>query len=262
MSPYNGCEYGCLYCSQCVKRGKKERSPWVVQVRENAPDILKKELKNLQKQVVCVWGYQPVEREYRMVRKALEVLSSRKFPVHVITKSDIILDDLDLLLRIADREWCTVTLVINTLDEGITKIFEPDSPLPNGRFETLNTVAEAGISTGIALSPVIPYITDSEEQLDEVISHAKEMRANYVLTGLLKLEDQFRARIIDDIKRHFPELVIKYRRLYEIGSSPDVRYSRRIKSRIRLLVDKYELDDNIPSYDEKRAQRQVSIESF
>lgn len=262
LSPYNGCEYGCIYCSHCVKRGIKERSPWVVQVKENAPDILKKELKNLQKQIVCVWGYQPAEREYRIVRKALEVLSSRKFPVHVITKSDIILDDLDLLSRIAEREWCTITFVINTLDEGTTKIFEPDSPPLNARFKALKKVAEAGMSTGIALWPIIPYITDSDEQLEEVMAKAVKMKARYVLSRPLTLKDQFRARIIDDIKRHFPELIIKYRKLYEIGSSPDVRYSRRLKSRIRVLLDKYELVENMPMYDEKRAQRQASIESF
>jgi DNA repair photolyase len=262
LSPYSGCEYGCIYCSHCVKRGIKERSPWVVQLKENAPDILKKELKNLQKQIVCVWGYQPAEREYRLVRKVLEVLSSRKFPVHVITKSDIILDDLNLLSRIAEREWSTVTFIINTLDEGTTKIFEPDSPPPNVRFETLKKVTGAGLSAGIALMPIIPYITDSDGQLNEVISRAKEMKAHYVLSGLLKLEDQYRARIIDDIKRHYPELVIKYRRLYEIGSSPDVRYSRKVKSKVRVLLDKYGLEENIPPYDEKRAQRQVTLESF
>lgn len=235
---------------------------WSMQIKENAPSILKKELKNVEKGVVCIAGYQPVERKYRIIRKILEVLSSRKFPVHIITKSDIVLDDLDLLSRIAKNSWCAVSFTLATLDEEIADIFEPNAPSPKNRMEALGKVAEAGVVAGIALMPIIPHITDSNERLEHVISTAGEMKAKYVLPIPLTLEDNCRADFIEVIKKHFPEMLIKYRRLYEFGSAPDVRYSRRLKNKVRSILEKYGLEENVPLYDAGRKIKQVSIESY
>lgn len=262
ISPYSGCEYGCVYCHKCREGELSRDSPKSIQVKVNAPSILKKELKSAEMGVVCIIGYQPVEKEYRVVRKILEMLSARRFPVHIITKSVIVLDDLDLLSRISERSWCAVTFCIATLDEDISTFFEPDTPSSKKRLETIKKVAEAGIVTGMALMPIIPYITDSEEQLEDVISTAKEVKARYVLPVPLTLEDDCRVGFINVIKRHFPKLLIKYRRLYEFGSAPEVRYSRRLKNKTNALLKNYNISDIIPISPTKGWINQVNIDDF
>jgi DNA repair photolyase len=262
VSPYTGCEYNCVHCLDCINLEELKKSPKGIQVKENAPSILKKELKKAKKGIVCLIGYQPIEKEERIVRKILEILNARRFPVHIITKSDIVLEDLNLLSRISENSWCAVSFCINTLDERITRIFEPNAPSPKKRIEALAKIADTGIVTGIAPMPIIPYITDSEEQLKDIIGTAAKTKANYILPMLLTLDDNCRAEFINLIKRHFPKLLIKYRRLYEFGSTPDVRYSNRLKHRIDLLLKKYGIKDSIPSYPIKEEKKQVNIEDF
>lgn len=262
VSPYSGCEYGCVYCYECMEEGASQDFPKTIKIKENAPSVLKKELKNAQKGVVCMVGYQSVERKYRILRKVLEVLSARRFPVHIITKSDIVLDDLDILTRIAENGWCAVTFSISTLYEEISNIFEPDAPSPKKRIMALEKVLESGVSAGVALNPIIPYISDSEEQLEDVIRTAADLKTGYVLSIPLTLKDDCRAGFINVIKRHFPELLVKYRRLYEFGSAPDVRYSKRLRNRMNLLLKKYDITDIIPKYPVKEGIKQVNIHDF
>ena len=262
VSPYTGCEYNCVSCLDFIDLEELKKSAERIQVKENVLNLLKKELKKGKKGIVCIVGYQPMEREERIVRKILETLNARRFPVHIITKSDIVLEDLNLLSRISENRWCAVSFCINTMDEEISSIFEPDAPSPWKRTQALEKVAEAGIYTGIALMPIIPYITDSEEQLKDIIGTATKAKANYILPMPLTLGDNYRPEFIKVIKRHFPKLLIKYRRLYEFSSTPDLRYSNRLKHRIDLLLKKYEIKDSIPSYPIKEGEKQVNIDVF
>lgn len=262
ISPYLGCDYGCIYCDECVEKDPTGNLPKQIRIKVNAPSLLRKELKNAQKGVVCIYGYQPAEKEYRITRKILELMSARKFPVHIVTKSDIVLDDLNLLLRIADKGFCAVSFIINTLDEDISNIFEPSAPSPNMRLEALGKVTEAGILSGLAIMPIIPYITDSDKQLENIVSKAADIKAGYVVTAPLKMEDNCRARMIDLIKRHFPELLIKYRKLYEFGAAPDVLYSKKLRGRIGYLLKKYRIAEGMQTYLKDYPKEQVNIEDF
>ncbi|UCE74993.1 MAG: radical SAM protein [Methanomassiliicoccales archaeon] len=262
ITPYVGCEYGCVYCRKCIEAVTPEKSPDTILIKDDAPNILRKELKSAKKALVCISGYQQVENEKRIIRKTLEILSMRRFPVHIITRSDIVLEDIDILRKIAEDSWCAVSFCINTLDEAISHIFEPHAPSPKQRIKALGKVAEAGIPTGIALMPIIPYITDSKEQLEKVISTAADMKAGYALAAPLKLEDEYRARVIQVIKRHFSKLLARYRKMYEFGPLPDVRYSRELKRKIRPLLDRYDLPEGIePTYN-LRKTKQVRIENY
>lgn len=266
VSPYVGCEYNCVYCFKL-----KDKQPLgevsdglsgLIQVKENAPEILRKELKSVKKGVVCITGYQNIEKEQRVIRKILEVVNARRFPLHIITMSDIVLDDLDLLSKIAENNWCTVSFRINTLDTKISKIFEPNSPLPEKRIEAMGKFAENGITTGIALSPIIPYITDSSEGLEEIIEKSAEKNASYVIAETLKLKDECRARVVEVIKRHFPELLLKYKNLYEFGSSPDIRYTNKLRNVINFSLKKYGIPNTMPSFTAGRMRKQAKIKDF
>ncbi len=262
ISPYTGCEYNCVHCLGCTGIEEPKELPKIIQGKINAPGILKKELKSERKGTLCLVGYQAIEKEHRIIRKILEVLNARRFPVHIITKSDIVLDDLDLISKISKNSWCAVSFCINTLDERISSIFEPNVPSPKRRIQALENFAEAGIVTGVAPMPIIPYITDSEQGLEDVIGTVAKAKASYVLPMSLTLEDNCRAEFINIIKRHFPKLLIKYRRLYEFGSTPDVRYSKRLRNRINFLLNKYGISSMIPEYPIKEEKIQVNIENF
>ncbi len=262
VSPYVGCEYNCVYCNNCLGSEPPKDFNGVIQIKENAPTLLKKELKHTKNGMSCVLGYQPAEKEYRIIGKMLEILNKKKFPVHIITRSDIILDDLDILTRISQNGWCAVTFLINTLDEEISNIFEPDVPSSKRRLEAMGKLADAKIPCGMALMPVIPYITDSDYQLEEIISKAADLKAQYVLFEPLVLEDRYRAILIDLIKRHYPELIIKYRNLYEFGSSPEVKYTIQLRKRVNKRLKKYNLLNHIPAIPSKPEKKQVHIDKF
>jgi len=265
ISPYIGCEFRCAHCSGCpgyLELRDYKESIGKIQVKLNAPAVLKRELKSSKKGVVCVSGYQLVEKEFRLVRKCLEILEARRFPVHVMTISNIVLDDLDLLSRISENSWFAVSFRIMTMDDEISNIFEQDAPSPKVRMKAIGKLVEAGVITGIAPLTIIPYINDSEEQLDDLIKSASNTNVGYIVPKILSLDDNLRAEFIKVIKRNYPELLIKYRRLYEFGSTPEVKYSKQVKNRIISLLKKYEITDSIPQYYPKNRITQVNIEDF
>jgi DNA repair photolyase len=263
--PYVGCSFGCLYCSQSIDRGHDQDemdSKGQVFVKINAPEILKNELKRARSGLVCICGYQPLEREQRIIRQLLDVLAARALPVHIVVKSEVLLDDMDVIRRTAENNFCSVTLCINTLDNTISKTFEPNTPSPKVRMDALGQLAKAGITTGLAIMPVIPYITDSDEQLEELIRTAAKKKARYVLFDTLRLEDNYRGSVIMAIKRHYPEIIVKYRRLYEFGATPESLYTRQLRARMRQLLAKYGLEGGVPYHDVDRKVKQIKLEKY
>ena len=123
-------------------------------------------------------------------------------------------------------------------------------------------LAEAGIATGLAIMPVTPHITDSLEQLEELIGRAAEKKARYVLFDTLRLEDEYRASLITAIKRHYPEFLVKYRHLYEFGATPESRYTRQLKGRIRSLLARYGLEESGPYHEVDRQSKQIKLEEY
>lgn len=262
MSPYHGCELGCVYCLGQRDYESFGYTPDKVRVEINSPEILKKELKNTKTGLICVSGYQPAEKIYRVIRKNLNVLNSRRFPVHLITRSDMVLDDLDILTKINKDSWLSVSFSLSNFDNKITRIFEPNTPSPKDRLKALGEISKAGIQTGIILSPVIPYITDSEEQLKNIIEEAVKQDAKYIVPQVLKMEDNIRARVIQKIKEHYPKLLIKYKNLYELGPTPDVRYTRQLYRKINRLLDEYNIPNSVSGFHKKEGKIQVNLEKF
>ncbi|KPK20777.1 MAG: hypothetical protein AMK69_23325 [Nitrospira bacterium SG8_3] len=253
IKPYQGCTFGCIYCLQSRES---------LQIKINAPEVLKNELKRAKPGLVCLCGHQPIERQGRIIRQILKALASRSFPVHIIAKSDIVLDDLDVIKHVAENNFCSVSLCINTLNKSISSVFEPDAPPPKVRMNAFDKMGKAGITTGLAMVPVIPFITDSDEQLEELIGIAASRKARYAIFDVLRLEDGFRSRFIGVLKRHFPEVLVKYRRLYEFGSKPESRYTRQLKVTIRRLLAKHGLKEGVPYNVSDRKSKQVNLELY
>src|SRR5512136_395368 len=165
MNLYRGCQHQCIYCDSRSECYQIEEFSDIL-VKANAIEVLRKELAHKRIKGTIGTGsmndpYMPLEAERRLTRQALEVIAEFRFPVHVITKSDLVLRDMDLLKEIS-RVYAAVTFTITTYDDGLSKMLEPGAPVSSRRLAAMQTLSAAGILTGVALMPVLPFIEDTE----------------------------------------------------------------------------------------------------
>jgi DNA repair photolyase len=167
VNPYRGCAHLCVYCdARANQYGLSESFEEKVFFKENAAEVLERQLPRLKRDVVATGGvcdsYQPIEEERELTREVVEVLGRHRFPVEVLTKSDLVLRDLDLYGEIDGRSWACVFFTITTFDEEVASRFEPGAATPERRLEAMRRVAGAGLTTGVAMMPLLPGITDGE----------------------------------------------------------------------------------------------------
>ncbi|MGD2250171.1 MAG: radical SAM protein [Candidatus Methanofastidiosia archaeon] len=247
--PYVGCEHACEYCyarsDKYLHTDSPEDFSRIIKVKKNAPKLLKKELKKVEPGIIATGDYQPAEKKFGLSRKMLDVVHEYGFPVHVIEKSDLVVKDIDVLKRINERSWCCVSFSFSTVDEGISRIFEPVAPSPFNRLQAMKEIAEAGILTGANLMPVLPYITDSDTLLEDVIKEVKLHKGEFVLLGGLTLDNNVKDRYFRLLHNTYPELVKKYKELYK--NEPGEHY-KKIAKKGEELLKKYGLTDRIPRY--------------
>jgi len=230
----------------------------------NAPSLLEKEL--LRRARGKQYGFialssatEPwmhVEGKYKLTRKCLEIIRRFRFPVHCLTKSTLILRDLDLLKEMDGnailpqelsrlKHGVLITFSLSTLDEEIAKIFEPNAPKPKIRLKALQKVKETGFHVGIAFIPVLPFISDSDEQLREMVKVAKEFQVDYVFVGALTLYGAGKELYYKILEKNFPELLPKYRQLFKVFSQPNKVYRLRLENRAKEFCGKYGITHRI-----------------
>jgi DNA repair photolyase len=274
VSPYKACEHGCHYCDgRSQKYHASEDFDQVIHVKINGPEVLKKELHKMfppqrkitdfaqknEKQVKRIKtvvmissgisdAYQPAERKYKLTKKVLELLAEYRIPTYVMTKSDLILRDLDMLEIINERSWCNVSFSVSTLEDNISRVFEPKTSPPKRRLDAMKIIAEKDILTGITYIPIIPYITDTDEQLRDTIKTSKRNGAKYILAGTMTMRDLQAKRFYEILKKHYPELVDKYRKLYIKGYEPHGEYIHILNQKVKSLCRKYNIQNYIPRY--------------
>jgi DNA repair photolyase len=164
LNPYTGCEHGCRYCyAPNILRVKRQEWGEYVKVKRNLPAVLAQELKKKPPGLVGISSvtdpYQPIEEKLNITRYSLELLSKHKFPVSLITKSPLVLRDLDILTQFDYNE---VTLTITTLDDGLSKILEPNAPSPSSRLAALKRLGNEGLNTYAFLGPLYPNLEPHE----------------------------------------------------------------------------------------------------
>ncbi len=204
INPYRGCEHGCIYCFARPTHAFLGLSPGLdfetkLFAKTNAASLLERELADpsYRPRTIAIGTntdpYQPIERKFRIMRRILEVLSAADHPVGIVTKSALILRDLDLLRSMADRGLVKVALSVTTLDRKLARAMEPRASTPDKRIEALGRLAEAGIPTSVMVAPVIPGLTDMEmERILERCAAAGVKGAGYVLLRLpLEIGDLF-----------------------------------------------------------------------
>ena len=224
MNLYRGCTHGCIYCdsrSTCYQMNHKFED---IEVKENAIELLEDALKKKRKKCMIGMGsmtdpYIPEELKLKHTRKALEVASKYGFGITLITKSNRVLRDLNLLKEINQKTKCVVQMTLTTYDEELCKKIEPNVSTTKERFEALLTLRDAGISTVVWLTPLLPYINDTEENLLGILNYCKEAKVYGILCfGIgVTLRDGNREYFYAQLDKKFPNLKEQY--IKEYGNS-------------------------------------------
>lgn len=217
INPYVGCEHGCVYCyATFMKRftGHKEEWGTFVDVKVNAAEVLAKQLRRAKPGNITFGtvtdAYQPLEEQYGITRACLEALVGYDWPVCILTKSALVLRDLELIREIKDAE---VAFTITTMDDELRRRFEPgSSPIPE-RLDALHTLREAGISTWAFCGPLLPFLSDGESEIDALFGELKRAKVGYVLVDSLNLRGASWGRVRKALQAHYPDLVRGYRAL-------------------------------------------------
>ncbi|PKN93720.1 MAG: radical SAM protein [Chloroflexi bacterium HGW-Chloroflexi-6] len=218
MNLYRGCQHQCIYCdsrSECYQIADFAE----IQVKVNALDRLSDEIRRKKVKGTIGTGsmndpYMPVEAERRLTRGALQIISAAKFPVHIITKSDLVTRDVDILQEIS-RVYAAVSFSITSADDALSKKLEPGAPVSSRRFAALKTLSENGITAGLTMMPILPFIEDSDENIRALLRMAGEAGAKYIIPGFgLTLRDRQREYYYAKLDRLFPGLREQYQRRY------------------------------------------------
>jgi DNA repair photolyase len=253
MNLYRGCQHQCIYCdsrSECY--GIENFADVIVKV--NAIDLLKKELPRKRVKGTIGTGamsdpYLPLEATRRLTAHALEAIAEQQFPIHVLTKSDLVLRDLESL-RAISRVYAAISFTITTADDELGKKVEPGAPLVSQRFAAMAQLAEAGLLTGVLLMPVLPFIEDNPENITAIVARAKDSGATYILASFgMTLRDRQRAYYYAQLDRLFPGLRVQYERQYGDRYSAPARGAKRLEQIFSETCGRYGLATRMPFYE-------------
>jgi DNA repair photolyase len=203
----------------------------------------------------------PIEEKTEITRRLLEIILKHRFPVEIGTKSTLVLRDLDLLKQIDEKailpeelkpklkHGTIISFSPSTLDEKLAKIFEPGAPSPNVRLETMKKCKEQGFLVGVDYIPVLPFLSDSDEQLDEMITTARDYGADFALVGALTLFGKGPAdcktlyyRVLE---KYYPQLVPKYKSLFRVFPMPSKEYQSELEQKSVQLCQKHGVKHSI-----------------
>ena len=231
MNLYRGCTHGCIYCDSRSRCYHMEHAFEDIEVKENAVDLLENALRRKRKKCMIGTGsmtdpYIPLEMETGHLRKALHLILQYGFGFTVITKSDRILRDLDLLQKINETTKCVVQMTVTTADEELCRKIEPNVSSTRERFEALKRLRDAGIPTVVWMTPILPFINDTKENISRILDMCGEANVYGVICfGMgLTLRDGNREYFYEQLDRLFPRLKERYIRVFGnqyVAESPD-----------------------------------------
>lgn len=253
MNIYRGCTHGCIYCDSRSKCYQMPHDFEDVEVKQNAPLLLEQALRSKRKKCMIGTGsmsdpYMHCEEELGLTRRCLELIDEYGFGLAIQTKSDRILRDLDLLKSINEKAKCVVQMTLTTYDEDLCRIVEPGVCTTARRFEVLEILRDNGIPTVVWMSPILPYINDTKENIEGILDYCIRAKVKGIICfGMgMTLREGDREYYYEKLDRHFPGLRQKYHQkygyAYEIASGASrqlmgIFYSKCKENGIMCNVD-------------------------
>jgi DNA repair photolyase len=246
LNPYMGCEHRCTFCyvrafERRADRPSGEGYGRTVRVKPNVAEVLRTELarSSWSHETVAIGAatdpYQPAEGHYRLTRGCLAALADHRTPASLITRSPLIVRDVDVLTELAGRAGVTVNFSVPTLDREVWRRTEPGTSPPGQRLRALARLTGAGIRAGVSMAPILPGLSDRPEQLDEVVRAARDAGAEHLWVNTLYLKEGTREHFMSALAAHWPELVPAYERDYGGRAYlPDAR-TRAVQEQVARL---------------------------
>ena len=252
INPYRGCEFACKYCYARYTHEFMEMCGGVdfeqkIYAKQHAAELLRQELRRVKPGEEIAIGtatdpYQPIERKLEITRAILQEFARHSvLELGIVTKSALVVRDIDLLQEISRSNRISVNLTVTTTDPDLARILEPRAPRPDLRLEAVKKLRDAGIRTGVICAPVLPGITDAPKQLEAVVRAAAEAGACYVYANPLFLKPCSAAVFLPFLKEHFPQLVADYDRRFKDRAFLPTAYRKRISELFARLRGKYGL---------------------
>jgi DNA repair photolyase len=268
INPYSGCSFNCLYC---YIRGSKYgiHMEEKLSIKANAVEVLEKQLSNRAKKgqygIIVLSSatdpYLQFEEEIRLTRRMLELILHYRFPVHIITKSSLVIRDFDLLKKI-DAEAILpedlsdklnnrvfITFSFSTIDDEIGAIFEPGATPPSQRLETLKATLREGFLSGVSLMPLLPYITDTTEHLNRMFSTFRDAGVKYIFPATITLfgngPADSKSLMLRAVEKHYPHLIEKYQRFFEFSNQMPLYYRDAFFKKAEELCEQFGLKRSI-----------------
>ena len=270
FSPYMACQHGCKYCDGRAERyfveGEFEQD---IVVRKNLPALLSKELDSYREKAIISAGsgisdpYQPIEKEELIMRDCAELLAQHDFPVSVMTKSSLVQRDIDVWGAVHARRGFMLIMSLTFADDSQRSLFEPYASPVEERIATLREFKKRGMHTGVLMMPLLPFISDTEDNISHLVKRLKEIGVDFIIPGGLTLRPGRQKELfLSTIETHYPALLSRYRDLYRENrpSGAPLRSFGLMGSgaaggivaaaQIPTLIPHYIFKNKLPVYDE------------
>lgn len=227
IDPYRGCTHGCKYCYAVGSHRYLDGANFYedIYVKTNLAEQLERELSRpgWKRETVCIGGvtdaYQPAEAQYRLMPDILRLFIRYRTPAIICTKSALVLRDYDLIDELSRLTYVNIAETVTTMDEAVRRRLEPNGAPSARRIEVLRTFRKTNASIGMHIMPIVPRLTDSSENMEALLSAAKEADVHYVLPGMMYLRGDTRGVFFEFIAREYPALLDELRTLYKTGGA-------------------------------------------
>jgi DNA repair photolyase len=254
LNPYMGCVHRCTFCyvrwfEQRADRPADARYGTSIRVKVNVADVLAREVSrpSWARETVAIGAatdpYQPAEGHYRLTRRCLAVLGAARTPFGIVTRSPLIVRDVDVLASAARRAEVEVHFSVPTLDLDVWRKTEPGTAPPAQRLRALRVLVDAGIRAGVGMAPILPGISDRPEQLRAVVHAAREAGATHVWCNVVHLQPGTREHFLEHLARDWPAELARYEALFARSAYLDRRTAEPIRERVRALSLQYDIAD-------------------
>ena len=262
INPYRGCEFACKYCYARYTHEFMEMRDGVdfeqkIFIKQHAAELLRQELRHVKPGEEIAIGtatdpYQPAERRFEITRAILEEFSRHPgFQIGIVTKSNLVVRDADLLRAVGAHNKVFVNITITTLNTDLARILEPRAPRPDLRLEAVRKLTEAGVPAGVICAPVLPGITDSPKDLEALVRAVANAGGKYIFANSLFLKPCSAAVFMPFLEKEFPQLVESYRERFKDRAFISTPYRKRLSQLMARLRQKYGIRTDYDRYSER-----------